>query len=279
MIKNCKLREYLQIPYLLTNVFISNLAGSSKYEKKTYYYGSDKTQNIIIIKPKASERKNKVIFFSHGGGWKNGSSKAFKFVGYFFAGLGYTTIIADYRKVPENVFPAQIEDTINAFKLGIERLKEQDTILNNVILVGQSSGAHLVALLAYCDILESTGLEKSIIKGVISISGPINFAECKNNYINKAVNDLVLTEKNRNRADPYLCLNESTNIPILCIHGDCDPTVELTNSESFVSKINEINSELGKLVIIKGGLHSNLTKLFWKKMKEYTVIKDWIEKL
>lgn len=273
-----KFREYISIPYLLTKVLMSNLSGNHKYEKETYHYGSDKKQNIIIIKPRHSQRKNAAIFFYHGGGWKQGSSNAFRFVGYFFASLGYTTIVADYRKVPKNTFPAQIEDTVSAFKLGIKRLKGQGSCFDKVILVGQSAGAHLAAYLAYSDVLDEMELGKELIKGVISISGPINFTKCKNEYINKTISDFVLTKENRNKANPYLYLKQNTYIPILCIHGDCDPLVEPTNSESFVNKINEIYSGLGKLLIIKGGLHSNLTKLFWRRMKEYTVINDWIEK-
>ncbi len=274
---NNKFREYLSLPYLFIKVFISNLLGKRKFIEETYNYGPDKKQNIIIIKPKGNERKDTIIFFSHGGGWRYGSANAFKFVGYFYASTGYTTIVADYRKVPKNTFPAQIEDTANAYILGIQILKEKEEYFNKVILVGHSAGAQLVASLAYGQSLEDLMIEKQLIKGVISMSGPINFAVCKNDYIAKTIKNFVVTDENWKKANPYLCLNDSTSIPILCIHGDCDPLVELTNSKSFVNKINEVRNGLGKLIIIKGGLHSNLVKIFLRKMKEHAVIEDWIE--
>lgn len=269
-------KENWSIPILLLKLVKHNWSGKKKYTEKTYYYGAEKQQKLIIIVPK-TKFKDKTIFFSNGGGWAHGGAKNFRFIGYFFAEFGYTTIIAEYRKVPQYVYPIQVEDTINALQLGIKKVEELGIFNNKVIMVGQSAGAHLVTLVTYSDVLTAFGFEKDIIKGVISISGPINFTECKNDYINKLIMDLVKDEINRKKADPYRYITGSEKIPLLCIHGEDDPVVEITNSISFVNKINKLNGDIAELMIVKNGLHSNLVKLFFKEFDEYKKMLHWIE--
>ncbi|ERJ10926.1 alpha/beta hydrolase [Haloplasma contractile] len=271
-----KLKEYISVPFLIANVIKSNFIGKRKFDANTYYYGDHKHQNIILIKPKQLNQKKKTIFFCHGGGWRHGNSKAFRFVGYYFASMGYTTIVADYRKLPKSTYPIQVEDTANALRTGIEKVREQG-LNDEVILVGHSAGAQLVALLGYSDLLKKVKFDKSLIKGVISISGPLNFSECKNNYINKVISSFVVNDCNKQKADPFRYINENARIPVLCIHGDCDPSVELASQESFVNRINQIENGLGKIFIIRGGLHSNLAKLFFRKMKEHEYMIEWIK--
>src|SRR5690606_29743271 len=210
---------------------------------------------------------------------RQGFPGLFRFVGYYFADLGYTTILAGYRKVPRHVFPAQAEDTANALKAGMEILREQGTLHDKVILAGHSAGAHLVTYLAYSDLPDKMGLDKKLIKGVISISGPINFAECRNSFVTRVINGFAVTEESKKQADPYLHLKKDADIPILCIHGDRDPIVEPANSVSFVNRINEIRDGLGKLIMVSGSGHNNINELFWKGLDEHKEMDDWIRGL
>ena len=173
----------------------------------------------------------------------------------------------------------QAEDTDYALKAGIERLGEQGSFCDKAILAGHSAGAHLVTYLACSDILDKMGLDKKLIKGVISISGPINFAECKNSYVTRVINGLAVTEESKKQADPYLHLKKDADIPILCIHGDRDPIVEPANSVTFVNRINEIREGLGKLIMVSGSGHNNINELFWKGLDEHKEMDDWIRGL
>ena len=273
------LREYLHAFRLLARVLILNLVRTDGYRIETYRYGTDRHQRGTIIRPKAGKEKSAVIFFCHGGGWRQGFPDLFRFVGYYFADLGYTTILAGYRKVPRHVFPAQAEDTANALKAGMEILREQGTLHDKVILAGHSAGAHLVTYLAYSDLPDKMGLDKKLIKGVICISGPINFAECRNSFVTRVINGFAVTEESKKQADPYLHLKKDADIPILCIHGDRDPIVEPANSVTFVNRINEIREGLGKLIMVSGSGHNNINELFWKGLDEHKEMDDWIRGL
>ena len=273
-----RLREYFSASWMLARVLVLNAARDPGYRKEIFRYGADRHQYGMIVRPKDGREKDTAVFFCHGGGWRQGFPGLFRFVAYYFADLGYTTILAGYRKVPRHVFPSQAEDTANALKAGMEKLKEQGHICDKVILSGHSAGAHLVTFLAYSDFLDNTGFDKKKIKGVISMSGPINFAECRNSYVTKVIDGFAVTQESKKQADPYPYLKDGADIPILCIHGDCDPIVEPANSVSFVNRINETGDGPGKLIMIRGGGHNNIAGLFWKNFDEHTMMDDWIQK-
>ena len=73
---------------------------------------------------------------------------------------------------------------------------------------------------------------------------------------------LSCDRRKQKQADPYLHLKDGTDIPILCIHGDCDQIVEPANSVSFVKRINEFRDGLGELIMIRGGGHNDIAGLF-----------------
>ena len=65
------------------------------------------------------------------------------------ADAGHTVIIPDYRLHPSVVFPEFISDVVNAI-LAAKNVVEQRAgdSMNQVVLMGHSSGAHTAAMLA-----------------------------------------------------------------------------------------------------------------------------------
>jgi acetyl esterase/lipase len=85
-------------------------------------------------------RKSRVLFYIHGGGFIMGSAKGFR---AFTVRLGQLTkmrvLSLNYRLVPENPYPAQLEDCAVAYKwllsMGIEA--------KNIVIAGDSAGGNL----------------------------------------------------------------------------------------------------------------------------------------
>lgn len=270
------IKEYISIPSLIVKVLYKNFIQKKHFFESFYQYGENKQQHVIFIMPLDGVKKDKLIFFIHGGGWKNGNATVFKFVGYFFAKLGYASIIAGYRLVPKYHFPCQIDDVFESLKYGIEISKKNNAYNNKILIIGQSVGSQLGTLLAFNEIF------RRHIVGIISISGPLNFDACKNNYIKKLISNFIGDIKNYNKANPINYLikyGKNRSQPFLCIHGDKDPTVEKENSISFVEKANEISQGKAKLIIIKKGLHSNLNRIFLGELKQAKEMLTWIEKI
>jgi BD-FAE len=86
----------------------------------------------------------------HGGGWKIGSAKEFRYLGPWLAERGITLFSIEYRLVKgeTNRYPASAHDVraavqfirANALELGIDPAR--------IGLLGASAGAHLVSLVA-----------------------------------------------------------------------------------------------------------------------------------
>jgi acetyl esterase/lipase len=69
--------------------------------------------------------------------------------------------------------PRHVMDIATCVRWVHEHIHEHGGDKNNIVLVGHSAGAHLCALLALNDrYMHQVGLPRSIIKGVVAISGP-----------------------------------------------------------------------------------------------------------
>ncbi len=90
-----------------------------------------------ITAPGAQE---KVIFFTHGGGYVTGSVTDHRaHVAKIVAATGIRALLYDYRLAPEHPFPAGMEDTLAAYR----GLLAQGIPGENIIVVGESAGGGL----------------------------------------------------------------------------------------------------------------------------------------
>jgi acetyl esterase/lipase len=78
-------------------------------------------------------------------------------------------------------------------------------------------------------------------------------------------------------ADPIRYVTGSERIPLLCLHGERDPTVELESCLSFARRLEEAQAGLARVVVMKGALHSNVTELFLDDLPETRALEAWLE--
>ncbi len=100
--------------------------------------------NAEVIIPTNADR-DKVLLYLHGGGYTIGSSHSHRsFVGKIVQKAGIVGFLVDYRKAPENPFPAALEDALASYKSLLDRGKKAE----NILIGGDSAGGGLaVALL------------------------------------------------------------------------------------------------------------------------------------
>ncbi len=104
----------------------------------------------------------------------------------------------------------------------------------------------------------------SLYRKILCFPGLRNyFSSCQGSYVNKLIKDFAGSMENIEKVDTYRHLKGEQRVPLLCIHGDKEPLVELECSASFVSKVNELSPGKAELLVVKDGLHSNLAALFW----------------
>lgn len=113
-------------------------------------YGEDPAQKLDVYRPAHAEGAP-VIFMVHGGGWRlgdKGMSRSVKNKVTHWVGKGYVLISVNYRMLPAAKPIEQAHDVAKALALSQGRAKTWGADPARFVLVGHSSGAHLVSLLS-----------------------------------------------------------------------------------------------------------------------------------
>jgi acetyl esterase/lipase len=86
-----------------------------------------------------------VILYLHGGGFYSGSSDSHRVLAATLAkAANADVLLVDYRRMPESLYPAQIEDAVASY----EWLRKQGYPASRIALAGESAGGNLVLELA-----------------------------------------------------------------------------------------------------------------------------------
>lgn len=153
---------------------------------KNISYGTGALQNLDIYYPKALahairkgetiDERYPLVVFVHGGSWESGNKDQYAFVGQSFAQAGYVTAVINYRKAPDFVYPAFVEDTAQAIAWTYKNADKFYASPELMAVVGQSAGAfNAVAAVSNSDFLAPFGLKPTDVKVVVGIAGPYSY--------------------------------------------------------------------------------------------------------
>ena len=112
-------------------------------------YGADRKQRFDVYVPRGA-RNAPVILMVHGGGWRIGDKRSRGVVGNKverWSREGIVVISVNYRLLPGTDPVEQARDVARALAAAQARLADWGGDPAKVVLMGHSSGAHLVALL------------------------------------------------------------------------------------------------------------------------------------
>lgn len=182
------------------------------------------------------------------------------------------------------------KENFESFKYGENNLLNEENLSmksrlmeNDIIVMGFSAGGELaVNLIFNKEKQEEFNIDKSVFKGLITLSGVLDFEKCTSkhsinlikNYIGQ---DFSIHDTNPIRMLDKWYLDKTYDIPILSLHGGKDPLINLENSISFINKINFLGGN-SKLKILKDRYHSDVISLIIsKREKESRIILDFIE--
>ena len=112
-------------------------------------YGPDKKWNRLdVYRPKDIDGKLPVIVSVHGGGWVYGDKELYQYYCISLVQHGFAVVNFTYRLAPKFKYPAQLEDTNNAFRWVLEHGEEYGLDTGNVFGVGDSAGGQLLGVYA-----------------------------------------------------------------------------------------------------------------------------------
>ncbi len=227
-------------------------------------YGRDHRQRYDVFIPTEAQGPLPVVFFIHGGGWRQGSKELHRYVGYALAHEGVVAVLPSYRLVPRAVYPAQIEDISLALRSVAEEISFLGGDPSRVVVTGQSAGGHLAAL-AVCDPKWTAGFRAAggVVRGWAPISGIYSFGawddQPTKGLLRDFVNDPALWEE----AQPirHVLGNEP---PCLILHGSDDWLVNPQQALSLNRKLVAAGTDV-QLVLFPALRHIDIIANFGRE--------------
>jgi acetyl esterase/lipase len=204
-----------------------------------------------------------------------GNPAVYRFIGRFFAQLGFPTILAGYRLTPDYQFPVQLEDTAASLRAGMNYLINHEIPVKRIILGGHSAGAQLASLLAYDQKIMAA--ERPLFSGLFSMSGPLDFSLCQSGKIRKLLDPYIGHLPDPEIANPIAYANPDIPISVLCLHGAQDPLVAAENSRSFTNKLNQGPVQRAICHIFPYRHHSDMISLFLEPSAGTEKLTDWLD--
>lgn len=115
-------------------------------------YGPDPRQVLDVYLPPRPRRSSDapLILMIHGGGWHRGDKAMGRVISHKaerWLPQGFVLVSANYRMLPDTPVEGQLEDVARALAHVQQRARSWGADPAQIILMGHSAGAHLVALL------------------------------------------------------------------------------------------------------------------------------------
>lgn len=226
-------------------------------------YGNEPRQVLDLYPSQTQAPDNQtVVIFWHGGSWKSGDKKLYRFMGSTLRGLGYTVVIPNYRLYPEVFLTGMLEDAalcVNWVKTTLKPRK--------IIIMGHSAGAHIASIITLEPrYLAAHGLAiNHTIQGFIGLAGPYDF----NPHLSLKP---IFGGEPAKVWNPVQVVNQPT-VPMLLLHGRRDRVVAVSNSSALASAV-DANGGTAQTYLVSGLGHFGILIPFLGHLK----LTPWIKR-
>jgi acetyl esterase/lipase len=230
-----------------------------------------------------------LIVYIHGGAWRGGDKRDFPAMAFTAKGYGVASV--NYRLSQEAPFPAQVEDCKAAVRFLRKNAKAFGLDPDRIGAWGDSAGGHLVALLGTAaDEKEwDAGDEKisSRVQCVVDWFGPTDLAKMnaqasKPSQIDHDAPDspesrlvggpIQQNQEKAAKASPITYVT-ADDPPFLIMHGDQDPLVPITQSQTFADALKAAGVEV-TFEILPGAGHGGAAFMAPESMRKLEMFFD-----
>jgi acetyl esterase/lipase len=134
-----------------------------------YAEPKNERQTIDVYAP-AEGTNHPVVFWIHGGGWRQGDKRVMPTKSNAFVEKGFVFVSTNYRFVPNVTVKEMAGDIAKSIRWVHDHAQEYGGDPDAIFVMGHSAGAHLAALVCTDDrYLKAEGLSLSIIKGCVPV--------------------------------------------------------------------------------------------------------------
>jgi acetyl esterase/lipase len=107
-------------------------------------YGDHPNQKVDLLLPRVVSCKPGIVYV-HGGGWLIGNKASYRRVCAQWAARGFPVVNVNYRLGPAFTYRDQVSDINQAIKLAQQLFNDNGFSSDNLVLAGDSAGAHLTS--------------------------------------------------------------------------------------------------------------------------------------
>eukprot|EP00933_Yihiella_yeosuensis_P022837 TRINITY_DN17900_c1_g1_i1.p1 TRINITY_DN17900_c1_g1~~TRINITY_DN17900_c1_g1_i1.p1 ORF type:complete len:470 (+),score=68.01 TRINITY_DN17900_c1_g1_i1:53-1462(+) len=249
-------------------------------------FGSEARNYLDIYCPKealaAIEGKGPkvpVVIAVMGGAWVMGHRAWNAQLGLRLMDMGVLVCAVDYRNFPIGQIPEMIQDLSRAFGWVFANVEAFGGDSKNMMLIGQSAGAHLSSLLLLeHSLLEARPGSKPFndrwsgkdLKGFLAVSGPFDFVELEPHLASRGIYSRILhhlCDGDLAGSSPSLIVQTEDwkemaslavkNLPPMHFYtGDADKTVPTWSSIDFAKHLRQSGHDKVKLEVVEGMTHT-----------------------
>ena len=139
-------------------------------------YGEDPYQSVAVYP--ADVPNGEVMMHIHGGGWTSGYKEWMAYLAPPLNALGVTYVSVGYRLAPMHLFPAGVDDCMDAVAWVYHHIAEHGGDPKRIFIGGHSAGGHYASLLAVRrDWQAGREVPDDVIRGCLPVSGVFDFGE------------------------------------------------------------------------------------------------------
>ncbi len=210
------------------------------------------------------------IVWIHGGAWRAGNKSSMPLK--TLVQHGFSVASVEYRLTPEARFPANVHDIKAAIRFLRASSKSLRVNAERIVIAGASAGGHLAALVGVTN--GHRQLEGSIgdhlsassdVQGIVSFYGASNLTTILSQSTPHGLGvripalQLLLGSQPEDAiqiaqlASPVFHV-ESTDPPLLLIHGDQDPQMPINQSHELVGAYKKAGATV-EMEVIHGAAH------------------------
>lgn len=215
--------------------------------EKNVAFHPEKAPRLDVYSP-PSGMGHPVLFFVHGGSWKDFRKELFAPVAMKLLPQGMVVVIPDYTLHPDAGYQQMTDEVAAALSWTLERIDQYGGDPSRVVVAGHSAGAHLAAL-AVMDprFLAAYGHTSAEIRGLVGLSGVYDVQAEYDFWLAKGTFPRVIAEvmggqSNFRQASPLHYVRAELP-PVLLLHGEKDETVPLSIASEFHAALQSAGAD------------------------------------
>jgi acetyl esterase/lipase/putative intracellular protease/amidase len=229
-----------------------------------YVADGDPKQRLDVYLPTSQNGPYPTLLVIHGGG---GDKRDLAKLALRFVKLDYAVISINHRIMPQNKYPAQVQDAFCALAWTHANADDYDFDPGRIVALGHSSGGTLAAMLGTVDdpnlYLEDCPYplpEAHWVQGVVPFTGIFDYtsAAASSSGLRSYINSYLGAEED---ADPDIWAEASpmtwidgSEAPFLLIHGAADENIDPDQSVDFADVLEQAGVDM-ELLLIPGADH------------------------